>query len=83
MQYIMAQTALNMMKFIVNHLDSFTDLRKFVPPEDNTHLVVAKEVVPMAVLLKDEKFVTETIDILAQLTKDANLIRDPQVNSVH
>ena len=71
-----------MMTFLVNHFSSLSNLKQFIPPASSTHPVAADEVVPMTVLLKDEKFIADTIDILAQLTEDADLNGDPQVRHV-
>ena len=55
-----------------------TDLVKTLP---ECQPLVKTEAVPQKVLLKDEKYIHETVDILAQLIiDDANLQGDPQVN---
>ena len=68
-----------MMKFLVSEFTSLSDLSQFVPAKTSIHPVTADEVVPMTVLLKDEKYIAETIEILATLAEDANLNVDPQV----
>ena len=47
----------------------FTDLKQFPPGEsvDIDHPVVQSEVIPMKILMKDEKYTAETIDILTQI----------------
>ena len=55
------------------------DLVKTLPERQPLHPVVKTEAVPQKVLLKDEKYIHETVDILAQLIDDANLHGDPQV----
>ena len=67
------------MRFIVSEFSGLTDLVKTLPERQPLHPVVKTEAVPQKVLLKDEKYVHETIDILAQLIVDANLQGDPQV----
>ena len=57
-----------------------TDLVKTLPERKPLHPVVKTEAVPQKVLLKDEKYIHETVDILAQLIDDADLHGDPQVN---
>lgn len=52
---------------------------EFVPADEHIHPVQKSEVVPMKLLLKDEKYKSETIDILTQLYSDANLSGDHQV----
>ena len=52
---------------------------KTLPERQPLHPVVKTEAVPQKVLLKDEKYIHETVDILAQLIDDANLHGDPQV----
>ena len=62
-----------MMKFLVDHLPSLSDLKQFLPASKSVHTVRADKVVPMIVLLKDEKYIADTIDILSQLAEDASL----------
>ena len=69
------------MKFLVNMFSSLHDLEEFVPSVDPIHPVQKSEVVPMKLLLKDEKYKSETIDILTQLYNDAALSGDHQVST--
>ena len=57
----------------------FKTLQKFLPPQSQIHPVVKTEIVPMKVLFKDEKYTSETIDILCSLMKDADLKGNNQV----
>ena len=43
---------------------SLHDLEEFVPEHEHIHPIQKSEVVPMKLLLKDEKYESETIDIL-------------------
>ena len=67
------------MEFLVKTFSNLQDLEEFIPPVEPIHPVQKSEVVPMKLLLKDEKYKTETIDILAQLYSDAALSGDHQV----
>ncbi len=68
-----------MMKFLVKEFKDLAGLKKYVPERVPRHSVKKSEVVPMKVLFKDEKYTSETIDILSQLMKDASLNGDSQV----
>ena len=68
--------------FLVKMFPSLHDLEQFIPPVEPIHLPVVQksEVVPMKLLLKEEKYKTETIDILTQLYSDAALSGDHRVS---
>ena len=68
-----------MMRFLVEQFPSLSHLAKSVPDRKSIHPIAVDEVVPMTVLLKDEKYIAETIDILSTLLEDANLNGKPQV----
>ena len=68
-----------MMNFLVREFKDLARLSQYVPEEVPLHPVEKSEIVPMKVLFKDEKYTSETIDILAQLTEDATLTGDSQV----
>ena len=68
-----------MMNFLVESFPCLSDLKKFVPTPEPIHKVVPSEVMPMKILFKDEKFKSETIEILTQLLIDAGLSGDQQV----
>ena len=68
-----------MIKFLVEHFPSLSNLSQLVPATKSIHPVAKDEVVPMSVLLKDEKYIADTIDILSALTDDANLTGESQV----
>ena len=72
-----------MMRFLVKEISSLSDLKDLVPPESPMHPVQKTETIPMCVLFKDEKYTSETVDILAQLIIDANLNGQPQVHMIH
>ena len=67
------------MGFLVTSFTSLSDLAEFVPAVELLRPVDKCEVVPMKLLMKDEKYKSETIDILSQLYEDAGLSGDPQV----
>ena len=67
------------MEFLVTVFPSLSDLAEFVPPVQPLHPVKKSEDVPMKLLLKDEKYKSETIDILTQLYCDAGLSGNYQV----
>jgi hypothetical protein len=69
-----------MMRFMVSAFSTFSDLKPFVTDETPLHPVVKTEVVPMKVLFRDEKYVSETIEILTDIAKDAQLSGQPQVS---
>ena len=56
-------------------------MKKFVPDASPIHPVQKSEIVPMKLLFKDEKYKSETIDILTQFYSDADLTSDHQVNA--
>ena len=62
-----------MMNFLVREFRDLARLKEYVPKEVPLHPVEKSEVVPMKVLFKDEKYTSETIDILTQLKEDADL----------
>ena len=68
-----------LMDFLVKTFSSLCDLEEFIPVVTPIHPVKKSDVVPMKLLLKDEKYKSETIDILTQLYEDANLSGDHQV----
>ena len=66
-------------RYLVTEFKSLGDLAKFIPPQSQIHPVIKTEFVPMKVLFKDEKYTSETIEILCTLMKDANLTGKNQV----
>ena len=69
-----------MMQYMVSAFATFSDLKQFVTDEVPSHPVVKTEIVPMKVLFRDEKYVSETIEILTDIAKDALLTGQPQVS---
>ena len=67
------------MAFLVDNFTSLKKLCKFIPAKSPIHPVEKSDVVPMKILFKDEKYKTETLDILAQLLQDAGLSGNQQV----
>ena len=70
-----------MMRFLVTNFSAFSDL-KFVPDETPLHPVVKTEVIPMKILFRDEKYISETIEILTKLVEDGKLCGEPQVSPI-
>ena len=70
-----------MMWFLVTNFSAFSDL-KFVPDETPLHPVVKTEVIPMKILFRGEKYISETIEILTKLVEDGKLCREPQVSPI-
>ena len=68
-----------MMGFLVKTFACFKDLAEFVPKPKTAHPAMKSEIVPMKILFKDEKYKSETIDILSHLMSDANLSGNHQV----
>ena len=76
----MSQRAINfMMRFLVTNFSTFSDLKSFAPEERSLHPTVKTEVTPMKVLFRDEKYISETIEILSQLFDEAKLYGEHQV----
>ena len=71
-----------MMGFLVEAFTCLEDLRPFVPPMESLHQPQKSQVIPMKLLFRDEKYKSETIQILSQLIRDANLSGDPEVYMV-
>ena len=69
-----------MMGFLVETFSSLKHLAEFVPEPELIHPVTKSKVVPMKILYKDEKYKSQTIDILMQLMSDANLSGNHQVH---
>lgn len=72
-----------MMRFLVNEISALSDMKNLVPTESPLHPVQKTETIPMCVLFKDEKYTSETVDILSQLIIDANLNGQPQVHALY
>ena len=67
------------MGFLVESFPSLKDLAQFIPLTEPLHPIVKSEVVPMKILFMDEKYKSETIEILSRLLDDASLSGDIQV----
>ena len=65
-----------MMGFLVEAFTCLHDLQPFVPAMESLHQPQKSQVIPMKLLFRDEKYKSETIQILSQL------IRDPQVLTI-
>ena len=69
-----------LMCFLTEELEALADLRKYAPEQEQLHPPTKTEVAPMKVLFKDEKYTSETIDILTKLVEDAKLKGTCQVS---
>ena len=67
------------MRILVEDFSGLQDLARYVPDEQPPEKT---EVEPMKVLFKDEKYISETIDILSQLVEDGNMQGSSQVHYV-
>ena len=70
-----------MMGSLVANFSTFSDLKEFVPDETPLHPVVKTEVIPMKILFRDEKYISEN-DRDTKLLENAKLCGDPQVNTI-
>lgn len=73
------RAVLLVMEILTTEFTSLSDLQKLVPQRESPNPVCKSVVVPMQALFKDEKYKSETIDILSALMKDAALTGTPQV----
>ena len=71
-----------MMGFLVKAFTCLQDLQPFVPAIESLHQPQKSQVIPMKLLFRDEKYKSETIQILSQLIRDADLSGDPQVLTI-
>lgn len=62
-----------LMRFLTQEFKGLTHLKQQAPEQKPFHPPTKTEIAPMKVLFKDEKYTSETIDILTQLMKDGNL----------
>ena len=74
------ESTMYVMGFLVEAFPCLKDLKPFVPTPKPLHPPDKSEVVPMKLLFRDEKYKSETIEILSQLIRDANLSGEPQVS---
>ena len=68
------------MRFLTQEFTALAELKKHAPEQRPIHPPTKTEVAPMKVLFKDEKYASETIDILAKLMEDGNLKGTCQVD---
>ena len=67
------------MRILVQDFSDLQDLAQYAPTKQPFHPPQKSEVAPMKVLFKDEKFTSETIDILSKLAEDGSLKGNSQV----
>ena len=68
------------MEILISEFKSLDDLQSHLPQRGSPHPIWKTVVVPMQILFKDEKLKAETIDILLELMKNAELSGEPQVS---
>ena len=68
----------HVMQILAEEFPSLADFKSLLPP-DNSSDASKSNVVPMKLLFKDEKFKSETIEILTRLVTDAELSGKPEV----
>ena len=74
----------HIMSFLVEEFSSISYLTALIPPEESPHKTCKSTIVPMKILFKDEKYKSETTEILDKLVIDAQLSGKPEVTqSVH
>ena len=60
------------MRFLTEKFEQLLHLKQYAPEQRPRHHPTKSEVAPMKVLFKDEKYTSETIDILVKLMEDGN-----------
>ena len=68
----------HIMHFLVEEFPSLSDLQPLLP-SSKTDPVGKSNVVPMKILFKEEKYKSETTEILTRLVKEADLSGKPEV----
>ena len=68
-------------RFLVQEFKDLHHLKAYVPTYDLQRDRVKTEIVPMKILFKDEKYVTENVLILGDLVKDTKLDGSRQVST--
>ena len=68
----------HVMHILVEEFPSLSDLQPLLPSSE-TDPVGESNVVPMKILFKDEKYKSETTEILTRLVKDADLSGKPEL----
>lgn len=69
-------------RYLVTEFSAFGHLKKYLSEHHLVNPVTKAEYVPMKVLFKDEKYTSETVDILSTLMKDAELKGSNQVSII-
>ena len=77
--YLKTQATHYIMRILTEEFEQLLHLKRFVPEQRPLHPPKKSEVAPMKVLFKDEKYTSETIDILVKLMEDGNLNGQSQV----
>ena len=69
----------HVMSILVEEFSSISYLAALIPPEDSPHKACKSRIVPMKLLFKDEKYKSQTTEILDRLAVDAQLSGKPEV----
>lgn len=70
----------HIMNILAEEFPSLADIQPFLPPSHVPYNGICKsKVVPMKILFKDEKYKSETTEILSRLVEDAQLSGKPEV----
>jgi hypothetical protein len=67
------RATLHIMHVLVEEFPALAHLQSLLPSSPERETGVRSNVVPMKILFKDEKYKSETIEILTQLVKDAEI----------
>ena len=67
------------MEFLVEEFDCLHSLKPQVPCRQSQHPVKSATVAPMSILFRDEKYKSETVEIIRELMADAKLSGNAQV----
>ena len=67
------------MQLLVTEFDSLSNLSRYVPPEKPLFPDTKTNVVPMRLLFRDEKYTSESVEILKKTAKGAGVQGSPHV----
>ena len=73
----------SLMKFLDENFQALKDLKNVSLQHSNSSPPKKSTVIPMPVLLRDEKYIDEAIQILHDYKRECNLTGDPEVNYVN
>ena len=70
-------------RYLVTEFSALSHMKTHLLEQHPINPISTAEYVSMKVLFKDEKYASETVDILSTLMKDANLKGDNQVSKIN